>query len=178
MTKNENDIYAPYLEATIRSASAGTTVFADGSTYSSRDGYKSNGAPTRTRDSKPSPIVKGWRISAETVCNLLFMSLAGLFIALIVLGVIGGKSHGVNEKAVMSEITSQGAEVIGDDIKNNVVLIRLENGATIPCDVHYAVDNGTPKAFVGCSAAENTLEVKIPRNHMSVFDFKTYDTEE
>lgn len=178
MTKDKYDSYvAPNLDQIKNRADAGTTVFADGSTYNAVDGYTSNGAPFRTRDTKPSPVVKRWHMRVETLLNILAATFISVLIASFVIAGIYTFFHQANEDAVRAEINAQDVEVVGDTINEDTVLIRAEDGPTIPCTVHYAMDHDAPKAFISCPQAENVLEVKVPYNDTQAFDFKKYETD-
>lgn len=176
---SKNDAYVADNIKTIKAqASPKTTVFADGSTFSYSEGYKSNGAPVRTRDSKPSPIVKTWKMprpsATESVLILGVVAFIVLILGSLVIGILASMSEVANHKAVIEVVEEQGATVVGDKIVKGEALIRFGEDKVVPCDVDYRFDDDTPKGFVSCAQGADVLIVDVPFNPSNVFDFKNY----
>lgn len=171
----KNYVIAADIDQIKKAAAPGTTVFADGSTFDYTEGYKSNGAPTMTRDRISAPIVKTYR-NGYVLFAIVVMSLLALIAFQIYTSFNSAmrtaETSSTNKDVVkaQNDMILDGIEASGGVVVDEIydgwssrldrVLIRFgEEGNATPCYVTVATD-GTEKGFVDCGGQVLAVELE------------------
>lgn len=151
------------------------TVFSDGSTFDYVNGYQSNGAPTRSRNSTPARIVKSGAImSVNSLANLLIALLLATLLGFVAWHGAKAYHEQANEKTIISNINLSGqAEVLGDKIlkqdgKNTIIVRDLADKNTYKCDV-LVVTEDTATALVFCNPGPANFTIPVPYDPENIF---------
>lgn len=152
------------------------TVFSDGSTFDYVNGYQSNGAPTRSRDSAPAKIAKtGAIMSPNGLSALITALLLAVLLSFVTYGGFTAFHKQANERNIVSIINSSGqAEVVGGKIQDNdgkqTVIVRdLADKGIYQCDVSIVRDP-TAIAFVFCSLPNPAnFTIPVPYDPSDIF---------
>lgn len=152
------------------------TVFSDGSTFDYIHGYRSNGAPTPTRDRTDVPRI------AKTGSMLSANGLANLIISLILLAVIGFVAflgikafhNQANETSIINNINVSGqAQVVGTKMLHegdrSILVVRdAQDHSVYRCDVHILVEESA-KAMVFCNPGPVNFTLPVPYDPENIF---------
>lgn len=168
------------LATKIAQAAPETTVWSDGSTFDYENGYRSNGAPTATRDREAPKIVKTTKILTKEVFLdilgamgfLLIVAMIGITLTLIVGGTVSMQHNKENRAAIVEGINDSGmgtvvdGKLINEGGKNYALIQRAEG--VFKCevstaDVKYPEGDEVPTGFVFCLPGQSAnFTVELP----------------
>jgi hypothetical protein len=162
------------LESSLEKAKAGTTVFADGSTFDYEHGYRSNGAVPDRHRKEPVRIVKtGEVVSFKTALNILYALIAILIIAIVAAGVVKMVHNAENERTIEGIMKTTGAaEVVKKSSvgpHETLVIRNKQDKGLYSCDVEY-VNEGVSTALIFCSpGGPSNFSIPLPYDPENIF---------
>lgn len=184
-----NPISPERLQSIIDASKPRTTVFSDGSTYDPKEGYSSNGAPARTRDSEPAKIVKtakvlNWNFIGAFICGLLISTLVAAFVAIIVGLFVSSYQEYSNYDVIVENVKENGPNVVGQQItvvdnkvKNGEIYLQIQND-NLKCEVDVVSNGGNPLGLVFCQPGGTaTFSTPVPHDPLNLFYQAPSETE-
>lgn len=159
------------LENRIAEAPASTTVFSDGSTFDYENGYKSNGAPTATRDRSDNPtIVKTHKIfTSNLVFSLAVWTLLLTAAAIALFGAISNVQKRENINFVKAEMLATG-QVNTVEYDKDVLIFQNKAGDVLKCDLVMLSNGDSPVAHIFCAEGQPAvLSIPLPNDPSNIF---------